>query len=75
MANETDAEKALRLELERTKVQLEFEKQYRESEAERHQQHIAQVRESSKFYNTDIFWILFWILGPLILLGLGFNIG
>jgi len=75
MANETDAEKALRLELDRTKAQLEFEKQFRESEAERHRQNLAQVRESSKFYNTDLFWLLFWILGPLILLGLGFNIG
>jgi hypothetical protein len=75
MPEESESEKALRLELERTKVQLSQANYIRESQAESHKQEIERIREASKFYNTDWFWLAFWILGPLILLGLGFNIG
>jgi hypothetical protein len=75
MSNESEKEKALRLELERTKARLELSLQMQESEQERHKQNLAQAKEAGKFYNSEVFWLLFWIIGPLVLLGLGFNIG
>jgi hypothetical protein len=75
MNDETEVEKALRLELASTKSRLEISNQIRESEQERHKQNLAQAKEAGKFYNSEGFWLLFWIVGPLILLALGFNIG
>ena len=75
MNSETEREKALRLELEATKARLEVSNQIRESERERHIYNLAEVKKSGKFYNSEGFWLLFWILGPLLLLALGFNVG
>jgi hypothetical protein len=61
-------------ELTRLKAELAFSQEMRRSEAIANQERIEAVRESSKFYNTDGFWLLFWILIPLVLLGLGFNL-
>ncbi len=61
-------------ELKRLKAELAFTQEMRRNEAIANQERIKAVRESSKSYNTEGFWILFWILIPLILLGLGFNL-
>lgn len=61
-------------ELKRLKAELAFTQEMRRNEAIANQERIKAVRESSKFYNTDGFWLLFWILIPLVLLGLGFNL-
>lgn len=61
-------------ELKRVKAELAFTQEMRRNEAIANQERIKAVRESSKFYNTDGFWLLFWILIPLVLLGLGFNL-
>ena len=61
-------------ELKRVKAELAFTQEMRRNEAIANEKQIKEVRESSKFYNTDGFWLLFWILIPLVLLGLGFNL-
>ncbi len=61
-------------ELKRLKAELAFTQEMRRNETIANQERIKAVRESSKFYNTDGFWLLFWILIPLVLLGLGFNL-
>lgn len=61
-------------EVKRLKAELAFSQEMRRNEAIANQERINAVRESSKFYNTDGFWLLFWILIPLVLLGLGFNL-
>jgi hypothetical protein len=79
MEDETDKEKALRQELEAAKLHLErtnrFHAEEKEREKERHQYDLSKAKEDGKFYNSDGFWLLFWIVLPLVLLGLGFNIG
>ncbi len=79
MEDETDKEKALRQELETAKLHLErtnrFHAEEKELEKERHQYDLLKAKEDGKFYNSDGFWLLFWIVLPLVLLGLGFNIG
>jgi hypothetical protein len=61
-------------EVKRLRAELAFSQEMRRNEAIANQERIKAVRESSKFYNTDGFWLLFWILIPLVLLGLGFNL-
>ena len=61
-------------EVKRLKAELAFSQEMRRNEAIANQERVNAVRESSKFYNTDGFWLLFWILIPLVLLGLGFNL-
>lgn len=73
--SETETEKALRQELEIAKLRLERTNRLREEENESHQYALSKAKEDGKFYNSDGFWLLFWIVLPLVLLGLGFNIG
>jgi hypothetical protein len=61
-------------EIKRLKAELAHSQEMRRNEVIANQERIKAVRESSKFYNTDGFWLLFWILIPLVLLGLGFNL-
>ena len=60
-------------EIKRLKAELAFSEEMRQNEALANQERIKAVRESSKFYNTGGFWLLFWILMPLVLLGLGWS--
>jgi|688.fasta_scaffold2433247_1 hypothetical protein len=60
-------------EVKRLKAELAFSEEMRRNEAIANQERIKAVRESSKFYNTDGFWLLFWILIPLVFLGLGWS--
>jgi hypothetical protein len=71
MNNENNASEE---ELKRLKAELAFTQEMRRNEAIANQERIKAVRESSKYYNSEGFWILFWILIPLVLLGLGFNL-
>jgi hypothetical protein len=61
-------------EVKRLRAELAFSQEMRRNESLASQERIKAVRESSKFYNTEGFWLLFWILIPLILLGLGFSL-
>jgi hypothetical protein len=71
MNNENNASEE---ELKRLKAELVFTQEMLRNEAIANQERIKAVRESSKYYNSEGFWILFWILIPLVLLGLGFNL-
>jgi hypothetical protein len=73
MEDETETEKALRQELEITKLRLERAHRLREEEKESHQYDLVKAKEDGKFYNSEGFWLLFWIVLPLVLLGLGYN--
>jgi hypothetical protein len=64
------AEEEIRL----LKAELAHLQEMRRNEALDNQERIKVVRENSKFYNSEGFWLLFWIIVPLVLLGLGFNL-
>lgn len=49
-------------------------KELLESQRKDYEERLRLQREASKFYNRDGFWIAFWVILPLILLALGFNI-
>jgi hypothetical protein len=61
-------------EVKRLRAELAFSQEMRRNESLANQERIKAVKETSKFYNTEGFWLLFWILIPLILLGLGFSL-
>jgi hypothetical protein len=61
-------------EIKRLKAELAHSQEMRRIEALGDQERIKAVRENSKFYNSEGFWLLFWIVVPLVLLGLGFNL-
>ena len=63
-----EAEDRARREAEFLNEELKNQKSY-------YEERLRQQREASKFYNQDGFWLAFWIVGPLILLALGFNVG
>jgi hypothetical protein len=45
-----------------------------ESQRQEYEERLRLQREASKFYNKEGFWLAFWVIMPLILLALGFNI-
>jgi hypothetical protein len=61
-------------EVKRLRAELAFSQEMRRNESLVNQERIKAVKESSKFYNTEGFWLIFWILIPLVLLGLGFSL-
>ncbi|ASY16781.1 hypothetical protein [Candidatus Planktophila versatilis] len=63
-----EAENRARREAEFLNEELQNQKNY-------YEERLRQQKEASKFYNQDGFWLAFWIIGPLILLALGFNVG
>jgi hypothetical protein len=61
--------------LAQAKRENEFYREQLARQAEDYKEQLARQKEASKFYNTDGFWLAFWIVGPLILVALGFNVG
>jgi hypothetical protein len=75
MEDETEKEKALRQELEIAKLRLERTNRWREEEKESHQYDLLKAKEDGKFYNSEGFWLFFWIVLPLVLFGFAYNFG
>lgn len=61
--------------LAKAKREAEFYREQLARQAQDHKEQLARQKEASKFYNTDSFWLAFWIVAPLVLLALGFNVG
>lgn len=60
--------------IERAKRETEFYREQLARQTADHKEQLARQKEASKFYNTDGFWIAFWILIPFVLVALGISL-